>query len=248
MAWFLSPLAWLTIAAVLLGFAWLKRRRHAWPFVVATSAAALVLGAMTPFGSNLLVSPLERPVVVPDSCTRSPPSSAVVLGGGVDGWARDDGDFSALNLASRRRMDRAVQWWREADGRTLVLQGGSPHPRAASIAGLMASYARSRGLPAAAIRTEAESGDTWENAELAARLAPQVPRRVVLVTSAMHMPRARLAFAHAGFDVCPIAADSRRLPSRLPWALVPRTSALASTEIALHEWAGLAWYRWRTRQ
>jgi uncharacterized SAM-binding protein YcdF (DUF218 family) len=59
------------------------------------------------------------------------------------------------------------------------------------------------------------------------------------------MPRAQAAFADAGFEVCPLGTDVRRLSSRLPWALVPRTSALANTEIALHEWVGLVYYRWR---
>ena len=72
-------------------------------------------------------------------------------------------------------------------------------------------------------------------------------RRVVLVTSLIHMPRAQEAFASAGFEVCPLGTDVRRLPSRLPWALVPRTSALANTEVALHEWVGLAYYRWLVR-
>jgi uncharacterized SAM-binding protein YcdF (DUF218 family) len=65
------------------------------------------------------------------------------------------------------------------------------------------------------------------------------------VTSLVHMPRAQAAFASAGFEVCPLGADSRRLPSRLPWALFPRTSALVTSDMAIHEWAGLAWYRWR---
>jgi hypothetical protein len=54
-----------------------------------------------------------------------------------------------------------------------------------------------------------------------------------------------VAFAAAGFEVCPEGTDGRRLPSRLPWALVPRSSALATSDLAIHEWAGLAYYRWR---
>ena len=72
-----------------------------------------------------------------------------------------------------------------------------------------------------------------------------MPRRLVLVTSAMHMPRSRLALGRAGFDVCPVPADSRRIAFGLPGYLIPGSSALDKTEAALHELVGLAYYRWR---
>lgn len=208
--------------------------------------AALALMAMTPLGANTLLGPLERPVAADPGCVASPPV-AIVLGGGLEGWPHGDSDFQALNLASRRRVDSAVAWWREDTRRTLVLQGGPPYPGGVPIARLMASYAGSLGVPAFRLRIEAESGDTWENARHAAQLSPPLPKRVVLVTSRVHVPRAREAFASAGFDVCPLGAESRRMPSRLPWALFPRTSALSTSELAIHEWVGLVYYRWRAR-
>ena len=81
---------------------------------------------------------------------------------------------------------------------------------------------------------------------MAARFPPGT--RVGLVTSASHFPRARLAFESAGVPTCAVTADVRRLPTGLPWALIPRLSALEKTEDALHEWVGLAWYRWRGRR
>jgi uncharacterized SAM-binding protein YcdF (DUF218 family) len=203
------------------------------------------LAAMTPLGSNALTRPLERPVHASRTCRDAPPAVALVLGGGTDGWPRHRADFSVLNLASRRRMDRAVAWWREGEGRSLVLVGGGPRPGVPTIAELMAAYAGMLDVPATALRLETRSGDTWGNARHAAELSPRLPRRVVLVTSQVHMPRAQRAFTAAGFEVCPLGADSRILPSRLPWALVPRTSGLVNTEAALHEWVGLAYYRWR---
>ena len=180
------------------------------------------------------------------ACRDAPPSTALVLGG-VDRSPRDRSDFAALNLASRRRMDHAVAWWRERDGRILVLVGGSRHSGAPALAELMAAYTEMLGMPSAVLQMEVDSDDTWANARHSARLVPRLPRRIVLVTSAMHMRRAQTAFVSAGFDVCPLAGDVRRLPSRLPWALVPRTIGLDRTEAALHEWVGLAWYRWLAR-
>ncbi|RNF83283.1 YdcF family protein [Montanilutibacter psychrotolerans] len=245
LGWFLSPLAWLLIATVLVLWAGHRRRRR----LVAAGVAmiAIALAAMTPLGANLLAMPLERAMPVPRACIEAPPSTAVVLGGGMEGRPRGDADFSVLNLPSRRRMDRALAWWRERGGRVLVLQGGSPHRGAVPVARLMAAYAQAQGVPATALRIDTASGDTWESAQHAARLSPRLPQRIELVTSRVHMPRAQRAFAVAGFAVCPMGADDRRLPSRLPWALVPRSSALIRTEGTLHEWVGLAYYRWRAR-
>ena len=243
--WLLSPLAWALVAAVLLPWAWLQRGRRWWPLVIVVLGGLGALIAMTPTGANALVAPLERSRPSSTECTRMPPDVAVVLGGGLDGWARHDADYAALNLTSRRRLDRAVAWWREQPGRSLVLQGGEPYPGSGAIGDLMRAYAIAHGMPASALRVERTSSDTWQNAVQASRMTPSLPRRVVLVTSRIHMPRARMAFEHAGLDVCPVPADSRRLPSRLPWALFPRTSALANTDAAVHEWVGLAYYRLR---
>jgi uncharacterized SAM-binding protein YcdF (DUF218 family) len=249
MAWLISPLAWLLFAGALVPCACCLRRRRLWLLAACGVLAAVAVACMTPLGANALARPLEaRSMPASRACLDAPPSHAVVLGGGVDGRPRNRADFSALNLASRRRVERAVAWWREGDGRMLVLVGGPPHQGVAALAELMAAYAQVLGVPPAALRVETDSDDTWGNARHAAALWPRLPRRVVLVTSWIHMPRARGAFVSAGFDVCPLGSDFRRLPSRLPWALVPRSSALANTEIALHEWVGLAYYRWRARR
>jgi len=247
MTWLLSPLAWLLLAGALALWSWCLCPIRPWLLVACGVVSAIALAAMTPLGANALVVPLERPGPVAGSCRDAPPSTALVLGGGMDRSPRDRGDFAVLNLASRRRMDLAVAWWRQRDGRILVLVGGPRHGGAPALAELMAAYAQMLGVPSAALRLEVDSDDTWENARHSARLVPWLPRRIVLVTSAMHMPRAHAAFASAGFDVCPLAGDVRRLPSRLPWALVPRTVGLERTEAALHEWLGLAYYRWRAR-
>ena len=247
MDWLLSPLTWFVVAAALISLAWLPRRRP-WLAVAGGLIALAMLAAMTPFGANLLLVPLERPRPVPASCEASPPVVAIVPGGGVEGWPRSALDYSALNLASRRRVERAVDWYRAGAGRSLVLQGGSSWSRGVPVAALMATYAQALGVPASALRVETGSGDTRGNARHATEISPALPRRIVLVTSWVHLPRAVRAYEQAGFDICPLGTDSRRLPSRLPWALTPRTRALANAEIALHEWIGLAWYRLGSRQ
>lgn len=241
MHWLLSPLAWLLLAGALALWCSCVPGVRPWLLAACGMLAAIALAAMTPMVANALVVPLERPVLVPRSCRDAPPSTALVLGGGVDRSPRDRSDFAVLDLASRRRMDRAVAWWRERDGRVLVLAGRAGRSGAPALAELMAAYAQMLGMPAAVLRLETGSDDAGANAHRSARRVPRLPSRIVLVTSAMHMRRAQAAFASAGFDVCPLAGDIRRLPSRLPWALVPRTVGLETTDAALHEWVDLAY-------
>lgn len=248
----LSPLSWLLLALLVawLGMRW--RGRGRWLLRPAIAVAAVAVAAMTPWAANALVGWLEAPRPAAAACVSSPPTVAVVLAGGVDWPPTDAADLPALAISSRRRVERAVAWWRQSpQRRSVVMSGGPQHRRGGVPTGaLMADYARRLGVSGAALRVEGASHSTWDNARALATLRPPLPRRVALITSAMHMPRARYAMARAGYAVCAIATDSRRTPFGLPGYLIPGSSALAKTEAALHELVGMAYYRWldaRTR-
>lgn len=240
----LSPLTWLVLA---LAGGWMACRRDARMRIL--RAASVLLGvlallAMTPLAANLLVGGLERgaATAAPD-CLASPPTVAVVLGGAVDETTVELGGVTP-GLTSRRRMERAVRWWQEAPGRKLVISGGPARPGGVPVSDLMMDAGLRAGVAPAAMRVEDASTSTWENARHVAGLGG-VPKRVVLVTSSMQMPRARFAMRMAGFEVCPVPADRMQLRVYLPYALIPRSSALRKTEAALHEIIGLGWYRLR---
>lgn len=239
----LSPLTWLLLA---LAAAWTGARLHRRGRMllhVGLAVAVLSVLAMTPLTANVLTGLLEAPGAVPQECAVAP-TTAVVLAGGVDAVPADAGDLSVLATSSRRRTEHAVAWWRSAPGRSLVMAGGPHRAGAVPVGALMAAYARSLGVEAGAIRVEDGSTSTWENARNLATMQPAVPRRVALVTSALHMRRARYALARHGVQTCPVPAGSSHVPFALPGYLVPGSSALRKTEAALHELVGMAWYRW----
>lgn len=91
---------------------------------------------------------------------------------------------------------------------------------------------------------EGDSMDTADNARFsAALLHPKGIRRIVLVTQAFHMPRARRLFEAAGFDVIPapteLASRQQHPRNLLDW--LPRPRAVMDSYYALHEWLGLLW-------
>lgn len=243
--WLISPLAWLLIAFLLVCVSGWWRRYWRTLLIGGTALALLAILAMTPMFANALVGYLETAVPRARDCTRHPPEVAVVLAGGVTGATSGPGDISVLELASRRRIDRAVAWWRAAPRRRLVMSGGSWFDDGIPESRLMAQYARALGVPASAMVLDGASLTTWQSAQRLAAMQPPLPRRVALVTSAMHMPRAVFAMREAGFEICPVPADSRRVPFELPGYLIPQRSALEKTEAGLHEIIGMLYYRWR---
>ncbi len=68
--------------------------------------------------------------------------------------------------------------------------------------------------------------------------------KVILVTSAFHMPRAQMIFEEAGFSVVPYPVDFRiAAEGRDPTDYFPDPKALDRTDIAIRELIGRAFYR-----
>lgn len=91
--------------------------------------------------------------------------------------------------------------------------------------------------------TEGSSLNTEQNAVFAADiLAEQNIQKIVLVTHALHMRRARMMFADRGLEV--IAAPTRfSIFGPLEWRdFLPGTEGRKLLKSALHEITGLAWY------
>lgn len=87
---------------------------------------------------------------------------------------------------------------------------------------------------------DAASRDTAENArQLAAQLLPHGVRRIVLVTDAWHVPRARLQFERAGFEVLPAPTGFAGWRERPLLEWLPSAHGLESTRQALREWLAL---------
>lgn len=243
-SWALSPLNWL-LAALLLAVVGARARRRRLLQGAALALATTAFVVSTAVVSNAVARHVESNVHVPRHCATAPPDTVVVLSAGVDRLPRGPDVYGVLSGTARRRIERGVEYWQERPGRTLVLSGGPSAPGWVTMSALMSSYARVLGVPADAIRTESRSLTTWENAHYVAALQPALPRRIALATSAMHMPRAVLAFEAAGFDVCPLPADRRGIRVSLPGGLVPSTKELDKSDAALHELVGTLHYRWR---
>ena len=202
---------------------------------LALAAAWLYLCA-TPAASALLRAGLESrfPHQPPHACTRA---DAIVVFGGDDvpGTGADWQDTAI----ARRRIGYAYQLYRQGCAPLLVLAGG--HGGAAHMAAALSA----QGVPAAALRLDERSQNTHENARYSAVILRREDlRRVLLVTSPIHMPRALASLTREGIGAIPAAAmPMPDPPSSQPW--MPQRTALRRTERCLHEYIGLWVYRLR---
>lgn len=240
----LSPLFWSLLLALVLGVLW--RRAARWLRYALLAVEILLVLAMTPLGANRLVHLVESRVPA-GACAQPVPGVIVLLSGGVDGPIQRVDDYAALTHTSLERLFAAVALWRAHPDAMLVISGGDPHGSIAESA-VLANLARRMGVPADKLRTETRSRTTWENAANLAREQPALPRRIWLVSSGLHLPRAVLAFRAFGFDPCPYPSGSLYIPfSASLGYFMPQTSSLRKVDRAIHELLGGWVYAWRVR-
>jgi len=240
---FASPLGGGLLLASLL---WLGRRRLSRGWLRAGLALeVLCLLASTPLGANALLALQERRTPPANACESAAPRIVVLLSGGMRRPPRGADDIGALNDPSTQRTLDAAALVLSEPGAELVISGGTRPGDAAAESVLMATLARRLGVPPASIRTETDSRTTWQNAMHVRALVPAVDERIWLVTSAVHMPRALIAFRAAGFAPCAHAGDFHAAPPREFTDALPSGGAIAASAAVLHEWIGELAYRWR---
>lgn len=239
-----SPLPWAVLLLIVLALAW-----HVLPGGVRWLGVVIeiaLVALMTPIGANALARSLEARIPPPSACVAPQPTTVVVLAGGFDYSPRTPDDFGALRSVSLQRLFAGVALWRRIPDARLVIAGGGGG--AIREAELMANLAVQLGVPAAVIELDDRSRNTWENAHNVAALSPAVTKRIWLVTSPMHLPRALLAFRAWGFEPCAWPTDRRyRNVQIFPGAFIPQGGSVRTASVALHELIGGWKYAWMAR-
>lgn len=207
----------------------------------------LLWALSAPWTADRLSAWIESAYPVVTLQETAPADVAVVLGGGLS----REGTKPVENLGEAAdRVLRGARLYR-AGKVTHVLAVGGRMPwtgAARSEAEAMRDLLEEWGVPRDAIVLESGSQNTRENALGAARvIRARGWGRVLLVTSAAHMPRAVEAFRLVGGDVMASPTDYRYLgPSPLDMLdFLPSAAALAQSAAVVHEIIGLWVYRWR---
>jgi uncharacterized SAM-binding protein YcdF (DUF218 family) len=145
--------------------------------------------------------------------------------------------ISQVNSHALVRVAEAARLAREHPKAVLTVTGGGETP------GLMAEILLALGVSANRIAVDAASNSTYESA---LHLERRLERKAfALVTSAGHMPRAMMVFRGRGLDPIPIPTDHQTHGDIWRSPILPAPGQLHLSDLALHEYAALIWYRWR---
>jgi uncharacterized SAM-binding protein YcdF (DUF218 family) len=246
-AYFVSPLV-LALAGGLVAAVCALLRFKRLAALLAASAFLSLWIASTPWVADALVSDLEQhyPAVAPQL---SPQADAIlVLGGAVSGAHPPSRPTLSLGQASTR-VWHAAALYRAGKARWVVVAAGNRpnHAMEQVEAEAIAEVLVELGVPRAAIVQEGESRTTRENAAKSLPLLKRLgARRVLLVTSATHMPRAMKTFVAVwgpgAPELIPSPTDVRGTAEYLnpadPW--LPSLEALVTASRAVKEFAGMA--------
>ena len=228
---------------------WLARRhaRAGRALALAGLAAAWLLAA--PLGAEALARfveagqrPLDAAGWAAARETAQPPQAVVVLGAGIVPDRGAGPDRERLSASSLQRVLAGARTAR-LTGLPVMVCGGRPRQTHESEAALL-RHALETELGVPVRWSEDRSRDTAENAgNAAAILQAAGVRRIVLVTHAHHMRRARAAFESAGFSVLPAPHDPLAGQRGKPGLsdLLPAAEAADVSNLAAHELLGTLW-------
>lgn len=234
------------ILLVLLAAGWLltilRRKPAAGRFLMSVAAVYALVIAILPVDA-WLGRPLEQ------RFSEAAPLLAdvagiVVLGGAVDARATNERGQLALNAAAERLTAFLALARRYPEAR-LVYTGGSgsltdPGAREAEA---VRPHLADLGLDPSRVVFENNSRNTYESAVMAANAVKPRPDQVwLLVTSALHMPRAVGCFERAGWKIVAHPVDFL-FATDVPVFRFDLAGGLARLGAVLHEAAGLFVYR-----
>jgi uncharacterized SAM-binding protein YcdF (DUF218 family) len=231
----LAPSGLITLLVVAAGILyWLPRWRRFAGYAI--TAAALIYMV---FGSGLaafwLMSRLEYEFPPEqDGKSASAPDTMVVLAG----YALPDSRIPItgyVNSASGFRVLEASRIFARTRRMNVITSGNGEVPA------IMRDLLVELGIPRTVIHVDQDSVNTYESAvHLRERLSG---RRFYLVTSAGHMPRALRVFRRQGLLPVPAPTDYLASATLRDSSLVPSGTHLAISDLAVHEYLGLMWYR-----
>ena len=263
----LPPLApWLLLLLALSVLPWHRR------LGLGLAWASLIFGVllMSPWSLGVLITPLEQSPVYQSAAPRqtqlSPLANTmdaesssrhsvregaqaiVVLGGGRNSHAIEYGGES-INRLTLERLRYGVHLARQTRLPLLVSGGLGGDGRTPEARLMQRALIEDFAWPARWV--EDRSANTWQNAQFTARMLKQAGiHHVLLVTHAVHMPRARRYFEAAGLQVteAPTGFFFKPVSARIDWSWLPSANWAYAGWYVLHEWAGLLQQRWLMRE
>ena len=208
-----------------------------------TSLVVLYL-ASTPLVARWVAESLERQNPPVDPSTMPVADAIVVLGGSMYATVGPDGTTLLYARHASDRFETAMQAFNAARAPIIAFGGGGTGvPGTPTEGEWNRARAIARGAPAdRAIAGPVALYTSDESEGIARVLRDRGAKRIILCSSAVHLPRARMNYEKLGFEVTPLPSDfaTRGAAEEWSWALlIPRGMALSQVDAGVKEWMGL---------
>ncbi len=249
-SWFLEPTnVCLLLIATGIILLWTKRYLHLGRRVLTAGLVILAIfsnGAVSRWTALSLeqrYKPIpELPADAPIPATLESARYISVLGGG----GADTAGLSANNQLSQAALSRLIEGVRlmKALPQVKLIVSGSGN-RGASNAEIMKQAAVALGVESTRVIQFDSPRDTMDEAESIKTVVGTDP--FIVVTSAIHLPRAVALLRHLGLNPIPAPADFRQRPDE-PFEIQNQLwgpTALGTNSAVCHEYVGMLWGRLR---
>jgi len=240
----LPPGGLIVLAAIGLVF-W----KRAWGRAIVMLALALLWLLATEPVRDMLLNPLEQRHPALDITTlhgiEAGDTAIILLGGGLYEHAPEYGGQDSLHDDALMRTLYGA-YLAVKSGLDVYATGGSLKPGQAEPEGMvMARMLTLFAVDPQQIHAENLARTTWENGAYIREMMQKAKvRQLILVTTALHMPRSVWVFESLGMHVIPAPCAYRVEHQEYDLrSFLPRWNVLADSGDGLHEYLGLLWYR-----
>jgi uncharacterized SAM-binding protein YcdF (DUF218 family) len=237
--WLTSPLA-VTFVAMVMGLMLARIGRRRWGLGLIGGAFAWLWLWATPAMTWVVGVPLEREFLVDGKVPpveNFPAAEAVVLLGGSMGIDTNLSAYPEM-CSSADRVWQAARLWKAGKAPKIIATGDEARE---STLGLLKDF----GVDEKCVEF-LDARNTEEEAKVVSSQGLCVEnKKILLVTSAWHMKRARMMFekyAKGVEVVCAPADFEMSMAARKGWSVLPDAYSLHLNSVAVHEWVGIVGY------
>ncbi len=240
LTWLIYPLSLGILLLILAYGAALLRKKAPFHILFWLGFLALYLFSIEPV-RDVLLEPLESKYPLAQSSDLKA-DAIVVLSGDVRKRLSSRSDIEV----DGNRVLKGIRLYKSGAAPIVVMTGGSGKlfDQSFKEAVLMRDLAIDFGVPREKIIIETESRNTRENAVYTKRLLDKLNiKKVILITTASHLPRSCALFQKVGIEVIPVGTDFHVTGEKYdPFSFIPSSGNLSLSSTAIKEYAGIMIY------
>ncbi len=236
----LIPLNWI----ILLLLCGIIIRSNYWKRKIRLAAFIIAIIFSNPLIHNQLSGWWEPPI------TKLPAKAQYSVGILLGGLSMYDSKFNGYFGDNADRFIQIVNLYHSKEVQKILISGGSNNvfSKEPSEASFLFVQLLRNGVPKEDIIVESYSRNTFENAVNSKKILDTLHLKppYILVTSALHMPRAMMVFKKAGYkDVIPYPCNFQILdhPINILGSILPDITLLGRWQYLLKEWIGVIVYK-----